>query len=476
MVGKSAETAARNMIFLSHATPEDNDLARWLALQLAGEGYPVWCDLTKLLGGEDFWRDIQDAIRNRSLRFLFVLSRFSNAKDGTLQELACAKATASRLKPGIRDFIIALKSDDLPYSEVDIEIQRLNHIPFSGSWATGLAQLLKKFEEDGVPRDTRFNRDTVNSWFRSQAEFAADHGIYPKSELQWSNWCAIESFPERIWCHNISRRTTGRLDIDVSHLKYPAAKATDLSFLCFAKAAEVENELGPSIYIQSSSTIQVSEILKENHTLGRQLVSILRQAWENTLLSHLFSVQDVSPRPSRFFLTKGKIPDDRLFFEGVAGKRSYRDIVGYATKRGIRRYWHYAISAKPELKPRPHLVVRGHVLFSDTGHSLWSDAEKMAKARRNQCKGWWNDEWRDRMLAVLTHLRGEEPSIALQLSPSDYVLVNSNPELFECPVSYVGEWEAGDEPDDYFDEDEEDGEEEGLSLDGDSEDEYEQTS
>src|SRR5712692_1391973 len=136
----------RRMLFLSHATPEDNAFAQWLALQLANEGYPVWCDLTKLLGGEDFWKDIQEAIRKHSIRFLFVLSKSSNTKDGTLQELACAKATAAQLRSEIRDYIIALKIDDLPYSEVDIEIQRLNHISFDGSWAFGLNQLLKKLK------------------------------------------------------------------------------------------------------------------------------------------------------------------------------------------------------------------------------------------------------------------------------------------------------------------------------------------
>jgi hypothetical protein len=29
---------------------------------LAQRGYAVWCDLTKLLGGEAFWDDIQAAI------------------------------------------------------------------------------------------------------------------------------------------------------------------------------------------------------------------------------------------------------------------------------------------------------------------------------------------------------------------------------------------------------------------------------
>ncbi len=42
----------RNVIFISHATPDDNEFTRWLGLQLAQEGYSIWSDVTKLLGGE----------------------------------------------------------------------------------------------------------------------------------------------------------------------------------------------------------------------------------------------------------------------------------------------------------------------------------------------------------------------------------------------------------------------------------------
>ncbi len=49
----------RDMLFIRHANHEDNDFARWLALRLAAEGYPVCCDLTQLLGGEDFRTDIE---------------------------------------------------------------------------------------------------------------------------------------------------------------------------------------------------------------------------------------------------------------------------------------------------------------------------------------------------------------------------------------------------------------------------------
>ena len=40
-------TNQRDTLLLSHANPEDNEFTLWLALQLANEGYRVWCDLTK---------------------------------------------------------------------------------------------------------------------------------------------------------------------------------------------------------------------------------------------------------------------------------------------------------------------------------------------------------------------------------------------------------------------------------------------
>ena len=92
------------MVFVSHANPEENEFARWLSLQLANEGYPVWCDQTKLLGGEKFWEDIQEAIKQRTAKFVFVLSRAANEKRGTLDELDCAIGTEK--KHALKDFII----------------------------------------------------------------------------------------------------------------------------------------------------------------------------------------------------------------------------------------------------------------------------------------------------------------------------------------------------------------------------------
>src|ERR1700733_3604354 len=88
----------RDMLFISHANPEDNDFTRWLALQLAKDGYGVWCDLTKLLGGENFWKDAEGAIRSRTIKFIYILSRTSNEKEGPRNELQIAKNVFRREK------------------------------------------------------------------------------------------------------------------------------------------------------------------------------------------------------------------------------------------------------------------------------------------------------------------------------------------------------------------------------------------
>ena len=140
---EGTNSGGRNMLFLSHANPEDNLFTRWLSLRLAREGYPVWCDLTKLLGGEDFWRDAEAALRDRTAKFLFVLSKTSNQKQGTLDELALAR----RLGKQIPNFIIPLRIDELPSEAINIELHRLAFIDFSKSWVAGYKKLIEAMEK-----------------------------------------------------------------------------------------------------------------------------------------------------------------------------------------------------------------------------------------------------------------------------------------------------------------------------------------
>lgn len=60
------EEISRQLVFLSHANPEDNEIAGWFSARLAAHGYQVWSDITRLIGGEVIWDTIEEAIRRRA--------------------------------------------------------------------------------------------------------------------------------------------------------------------------------------------------------------------------------------------------------------------------------------------------------------------------------------------------------------------------------------------------------------------------
>jgi hypothetical protein len=429
---------ARDTLLLSHANPEDNEFTLWLALQLANEGYRVWCDLTKLLGGEVFWDDIEEAIKTRTAKVLYVLSQTSNAKDGPLKELHFAQIVAKKEK--LKDFVIPLHIDDLPHGDITIEITRINTVGFAHSWGAGLAKLLEKLEEDGVPKDPKFNRTAVNDWLRTQ--FSAEQGLRKEPEEYLSNWFPV-TLPAHIYFHSLSRKTTGAIEVSGT-LPYPAVQ-DGIFLITFAEAADFTGKLGPEMYIaKAGEPLEVAMLLAEPKTLfGKHLFQILRLAWEQMLDERKLPVYELANKARCFYFPKDRVPSDRVFFTGVDGDRTYRAMVGYSTRTNpttgvsAKRYWHYAVQARPQVHPMFAYILKSHVLFTSDGRTIWESKKKLASARRSQCKSWWNDEWRDRALAAATYLCDGTDKITLTLGSKATLTIPPMPVLFCSPVSYT---------------------------------------
>jgi hypothetical protein len=428
----------RDTLLLSHANPEDNEFTLWLTLQLANEGYRVWCDLTKLLGGEVFWDDIEEVIKTRAVKVLYVLSRISNAKDGPLKELHFAQGLAKREK--LKDFVIPLHIDDLPHADVTIEITRINTVPFAQSWGVGLAKLLEKLQEDGVPKDPKFNRTAVNEWWRTQ--YSAEQGLRPEPEEYLSNWFPV-TLPSHIYFHSLSRRTIGVVEVPPV-LPYPAVQ--DGTFLItFAEAADFDGQLGPEMYIaQASKPLEVANLLEDpKSTFGKHLFQLLRLAWEQMLAERSLPVYELANKAKCFYFPKDRVPNDKVFFTGVDGERTYRAMVGYSTRTNpttgvsVKRWWQYAVQARPLVHPTLAYIFKSHVLFTSDGTTIWESKKRLAAARRSQCKSWWNDEWRDRTLAAATYLCDGTDKITLTLGSKATLSIPPTPLLFCSPVSYI---------------------------------------
>lgn len=430
--------AMRDLLFLSHANPEDNEFTLWLALQLAREGYKVWCDLTGFLGGEDTWRDIDKLIRERTAKFLYVLSRVSNDKHGALKELQVAENVAR--DHDFHDFILPLHVDDLPHKEINIQLARLNAIPFCDGWAKGLKALFEKLQRDEVLKVTESTPEIVASWWREH--FSADQGVTKEPEEYLSNWFLIQNMPKEILFHVLRRTTIGKLGLS-DDPPYPAFHEGEF-LISFAEAEDFRNNLGESLIIERTLHFSLNDFLEG--MCGDQIVDrndargfvsrLLRMAWENFVKKQDLPVYNLSNAQCVYF-KKGFAKDEKAFFCGVDGKRTFRQLVGYGTMKRGKRFWHFGIQAKPSTYPFAAFVIKPHVVFSDDGQHIWDSPERMHIARRSQCKDWYNPEWRDRMLAAMSWLAGEDGTIKLPVGKDLALGVPTHPLMFTSPVSYV---------------------------------------
>ena len=263
----------RDTIFISHATPEDNEFAIWLASRLQMMGYEVWLDKNSLLGGEKFWGDIEAVLRYRAIKVLLIYSTnicqrddsgqyvLGKLKSGILKELTLSKEIAT--ENTIKDFIIPLNVDQAPFNLFDGS-ETLNQIPFSENWASGLSQLKKKLIGDTVPKI----HDTSNTEFRHwyETSFVNPNGITKKKELYYSNWWAIKTLPEYFYIYKFQKKE--QADTIAKQLKsFPIGKISN-NLACFnfynefvvIRKIESENE-------DENETENVQIIPQETHKI-----------------------------------------------------------------------------------------------------------------------------------------------------------------------------------------------------------------
>ena len=443
-INKADEDLLKDTIFLSHANPEDNEFTLWLALQLSKEGYPVWCDLTDLLGGEDIWKDAEKVIREKTVKFLYVLSKKSNEKLGPRNELQTALNTNKQ--SDIKDFVIPLLVDDLQHSAMNIQLSNLNAIGFKQGWAAGLTALLEKLEKDNVPKNSSFNSNKVSEWWRSH--FESDRWLVNEPEEYLSNWFSIEKLPEKIFFHLILRRGVGPIEFKGDFL-FPAFNHEQY-IVSFAKKSNLEGSVPEPYYIKDSIEVETQVLIdgkvqKIFKPQARIILSyLLNLGWLQMIGRKNLPMYSLSNNKFCGYFSKRVLPDSKVNFKNINGKQTSRKLIGHIGIRkqmkaggtGAIRYSHFGVSARPMFYPKLGFVIYPHVLFSDDGINIWPDKNKLQKARRRYCSLWWNEHWRDKTLATMGWLADNSSSIELKMGSEVSISVMSSPVLFKSPVSY----------------------------------------
>ncbi len=278
----------RRLVFLSHANPEDNEFASWLGTRLTAAGYEVWADVLKLLGGETFWRDIGNAIKEEAAVVIVALSHASYQKDGVLNEIALAVGTGRKLDKD--QFVIPVRLDTLPFSDFPEQLIRLNAIDFSSNWADGLSTLLKIFKETRVPQSTEDFGEALAAWQQFKIRQSASTSDTPESIF--SNWFQISSLSSHIQFSRFkaSKKAMERAFSEFQSLTVPYERLA----VSFADTTTLQKEISPAIPLEHAYRVPLEEFLSGQAPDGPQIsrwdarnivTGLLRQAWEHFMRS-----------------------------------------------------------------------------------------------------------------------------------------------------------------------------------------------
>jgi hypothetical protein len=440
---------ARNVVFISHANPEDNVFTTWLGAKLTAAGYEVWADILRLIGGQDWQRKLEDALRNRAFKVLMVGTQRGVNKQGVRNEIQIATTKGKELKDD--EFIIPLR---LEHYDAPFNIVHAQHIDFSKGWAIGLADLLETLATYNVPKAA-----TNSPEFWRAVQLARGKEPVQVEENLISNWLKFKSLPAKIHFYDFNAGISiGHKDKVLKNFPIPLVPK-NRGFISFADYPSLQESFGPELPIKLVKSRKTKDFLKSGWPAlqidlkdARNHVSdMLRQGLEAVFDAKGLSSHEMSNKKLSWFGGKDDVPDSQIRFRWSNGIEGRRVVIGYSEKRKI--YWHYGISPQVSMWPEPHIKLRGRLVFSEDGVQPIDDQKRAHRLRRSFAKSWRNARWRDMMLSLLWWITEGKESLVIPFGEEKGAVLSIPVIIFTSPVSMPVEIEEAD-PEDTDDPDE----------------------
>ena len=429
------DSDTKKVVFISHATPDDNEFVLWLSTRLKLEGYEVWSDVTKLFGGEVFWADIEDAILNHSCKFIIVITKTSLSKVGVQREINFALSVVESNKT--KNFILPVIIDDSSFSNQPYGFSERNIISFKDSWADGYSKVIKRFEEDLVPTKSDFSIK-IGEFISTQLNLRKTLSF--KEDISVSNWLRITNIPDNLNFYRLPIKSDLFIK-RVSKLIYPWFEHKSL-LATFANLSDIKQILynweaplrEPKLSIKTLFDRElVSHCKLPQEEAFKNLNFLITDAWSITMQEMGLHIYKLANDKSAFFF-----PNDDCYmgmhkFPDIYGEEKRRSVVGYSNKYSV--FWHYAVQVKAQFGHQPKICLIPHVVFTVDGKNPISDKNKMHQLRRSFCKSWWNARWRDMLLAYLSIISNDADEIVLTVASDNMIIISARPITLQTPVS-----------------------------------------
>ena len=441
---------ARDIIFISHATPEDNDFVRWLGTRLTGHGYKIWADLFELKGGTPFWSSIEEALRNFAIKVIFVVSKSSVHPDrtGVRNELSVADTIKKTLKD--RAFIIPVRIDDTPFGEFPIQIHQLNAIDFSKGWGPKLAELLDSLDAGKAPKFPGAQTEDFEKWRASLVRTAASVEIAPEPVL--TNLLPVDKLPEHINCFEYIGDNT-KIEAGLNATGLPL-RMHHRNIFSFAAMESIQEHLSPSFTLKPRAVLSFADFLNgsaqdvtapSREDASNMATHLLRAHIERHLVAKGLKRFELSSGAA-FYFPSGLVPNDKVYYVDASGRRTHKNVVGRSARYRVN--WHLAMKVNVTLRPPAVVRFKPYVCFSEDGQSAITDLKRTSAIRRGFCRSWWNQHWRQLQQAFCVFLAADQSAISIDLAGPETLTLSRTLLELTAARRMPDDLQLGNEPDD----------------------------
>jgi len=417
----------KDTIFISHANPENNYFAIWLASKLKFLGYKVWADIKDIKPGQYFNRDFEKVIREETIRFLAVVSKeyiIKSKRDdtGVMNEILCARTIKE-----IDGFIIPLRYDQSDYEEFTVGLRGRQSVLFNDNWATGLRDLLKYFEELDIPKGQHEN-NSIHFWHEAQK---IQSEPIEKLEKYFTNWFPT-NLPELIYIHQPEVFT----ESDFILLPYNYVREGD-RLITFVTKETIQGytRLRSSYQIQTTDLIKSTTITIDTTFQliepNKKLVKLLNKIFLRFLIKKEMKCYEQSGRKNIFYFPYSQENAKMVNLKQIGKTR--RTVLG----KTLNYKWYFALSHSASLYPMSCFRIVYHLVFTDINGKLL-DVEDQHELRRSFPNDWYNRKWFETMLAMMVKISNFDIDnlIKIQVDLNSLLTINVLPIDITSSIGY----------------------------------------
>jgi hypothetical protein len=427
-------TQERDHLFISYAT-EDAHIAEWLTLKLTSEGYKVWCDRFKLLGGEPYPQDIDKAIKEKTFRVIALISKHSVSKDNPVKERTLAMNLGKeRSEP---DFLIPLNVGGLKPTDMDWMLNNITYIPFYSDWADGLKRLLKKLGEINAPKLLQDGRTIAAQTFLN----SFSDNLESSTETLHSNILQFTKIPSSVYRIKLSQP---REWYELRRLLdgWPHRYVNQVTLLSFQYPPE-----------EILGDLEITKIEQINWKENSEIEGINTKNLVKDLLLKSIETRGIElglkrDQKRRLYFPKGLFENNNILYKDHSGRNTFTAYVGFRNRTHPGREYDYHLSPRFTIKEGEsdnYFLQLGVQLYLTDKDNIPLRGKFILRRRKHLCKNWWNSQWFSKHLAIPSFFSEGSDEIVIGQDNSTQIKISNTALKFQSPVRIVENFETEEE-------------------------------